>query len=124
MEKRKTKILIIDDEADFCYFIKQNLEAAGAFDVGTCSESSQGLENARQLRPDLILLDIMMPIKDGFTVLRELKADELTWTIPVIMLTVSIGQPSMPEFIEFGAKDYLFKMCDTPTLLQCIKRYI
>jgi DNA-binding response OmpR family regulator len=122
MEKRKTKILIIDDEADFCYFIKQNLEAAGAFDVGTCSESSQGLENARQLRPDLILLDIMMPIKDGFTVLRELKADELTWTIPVIMLTAKGDSQSVFEGKQYHAVDYIIKPFEIKELLRYIKK--
>jgi DNA-binding response OmpR family regulator len=122
MEKGKIKILIIDDEADFCYFIKQNLEATGGFNVDTCSDSTQGLEIARQLRPDLILLDIMMPIKDGFTVLRELKADELTWAIPVIMLTAKGDSQSVFEGKQYHAMDYIIKPFEIKELSRYIKK--
>jgi DNA-binding response OmpR family regulator len=122
VEKKKTKLLIIDDEKDFCYFVKQNLEAAGGFDVGTCSDSSQGLDIARQFRPDLILLDVMMPKKDGFTLLRELKAEELTRAIPVIMLTAKGDSQSVFEGKQYHAVDYIIKPFAIKELLKYIKK--
>src|SRR5512135_3617258 len=109
MEKKKTKILIIDDEADFGYFVKQNLEAAGPYEVEACSDSMQALTIAKQLRPDLILLDVMMPGKDGFTLLRELKADEHIWNTPVIMLTAKGDSQSVFEGRRYHASDYIIK---------------
>jgi len=119
----KKKILLVDDEPDILTVFKTILEN-NDYQVITARDGIGGLKKAVEGKPDLILLDVRMPNKDGLETLRELKQNELTERIPVIMLTVSIGQPSMPEFLEFGAKDYLFKMCDTPTLLQYIKRYI
>ncbi len=65
------KILVIDDEEDFCYFVKQNLEAISNYKVITASKGKKGIQIARKEKPDLILLDIMMPGMDGFEVLRS-----------------------------------------------------
>ena len=86
------KILIIDDEEDFCSFVKMNLEAMGGFQVSTCSDSRMAIRQVRMQRPDLILLDIMMPGRDGSGIAAELKADKDTQDIPIIFLTALVSE--------------------------------
>ena len=81
------KILIIDDDHEICAIKKAQLELDGAFQVTVANEPDKGLKLARSKQPDLILLDIVMPGKDGFEVLNELKNDIQTTAIPVIMHT-------------------------------------
>ena len=88
----KKKILIIDDEEDLCDFVKMNLEAVGGFEVSTCSNSRLAVREVRMQRPDLILLDIMMPGRDGPGVAAELRADEDTQDIPVVFLTALVSE--------------------------------
>ncbi|MFA5008317.1 MAG: response regulator [Candidatus Omnitrophota bacterium] len=112
----KIKILIIDDEEDFCKLVKMNLELNINFSVETAIEGKKGLELAKKFKPDVIILDIMMPKMSGFEVLEKLKKDTSTITIPVIMLTAK-------EDIDFQAKAaqlydelYLIKPIDVVTL--------
>ncbi len=86
MDSRK-RVLIIDDESDFCSLVKTGLEARDEYRVHTAISGKDGLEMARMVRPDVILLDITMPEMDGFKVLERLKKDRNTMSIPVIMLT-------------------------------------
>ncbi|MBU1726701.1 MAG: response regulator, partial [Candidatus Omnitrophica bacterium] len=81
------KILIIDDEKDFCFFVSQNLELTGKYKVVVTNNSKDGLSAALRHKPDVILLDILMPGMNGFEVLAQLKGNQDTTTIPVIMLT-------------------------------------
>ena len=67
------KILIIDDEKDFCYFAKKNLEAISNYEIIATTKGKKGIQIARKEKPDLILLDIMMPGIDGFEVLKRLR---------------------------------------------------
>lgn len=84
MDKR---ILIIDDEVDFCATIKKVLEMQGGFDVTACLDGDSGIKTAEKLRPDIILLDIMMPGKSGVEIATILKKNHLTKDIPVVFLT-------------------------------------
>ena len=86
------KILMIDDEEDFCFFMKKNLEGAGDFTVETCSDALHAIFAAKDSKPDLILLDIIMPDKSGEDIAVELKEDPLTKKIPIIFLTAIITQ--------------------------------
>lgn len=83
----RVRILIIDDEEDFCKLVKTGLETRVEFEVSIANNGRAGVDLARVLKPDLILLDITMPVMDGFGVLEKLKADKTTVSIPVIMLT-------------------------------------
>ena len=83
----KSKILVIDDEEDFAFFLKANLEARGQYTVKVANSGADWLDIAGQWRPHLIVLDIIMPGMDGFEVLRQLKEGERTMTVPVLMLT-------------------------------------
>jgi DNA-binding response OmpR family regulator len=87
MNKPKTRILIIDDEEDLCFFLKANLEARGAYDVRTATSAVTGVKLVRRFKPDLVILDILMPGVDGFNVLRTIKEDNKTVHIPVLMLS-------------------------------------
>lgn len=82
------KILIIDDEEQFCLYIKRGLESGNLLRVSIATSGKEGIEKAKELKPDLILLDISMPGMDGLDTLQSLKFDMKTSNIPVMMLTV------------------------------------
>jgi len=116
------KILVIDDEGDFLKLARTRLEASG-YKVLTIDSGDRAVEFARSEKPDLILLDIMMPGKNGCDVCRELKADKATGSIPVVVFT---AQYQGEEYVktgseEIGADDYVFKPFDAQTLLAKIK---
>jgi CheY-like chemotaxis protein len=80
-------ILIIDDEERICDVVKQGLEKMGDFKVSVANNGKEGIKMAKNLKPDLVLLDIRMPGMDGIEVLNILKKEESTMAIPVVMLT-------------------------------------
>lgn len=80
------KVLVVDDEADMREFIMAVLEDDGCEFI-TAENGDDGIAKARSESPDLVILDVQMPVKDGFQTLTELRADEATASIPVIMLT-------------------------------------
>ncbi|MDP2912415.1 MAG: response regulator [Candidatus Omnitrophota bacterium] len=88
------KILIIDDEGDFCELIKANLELRGSFEVFIAINGKEGIDIARRVKPDIVLLDIRMPEMNGFEVLKRLKRDNATVAIPVIMLSALVDEES------------------------------
>jgi len=83
----KNRILLIDDEENFCFFVKKSLEGNGDFSVTYTTNPDKGIKLAQRVHPDLILLDILMAKIDGFKVLEILKKNPKTLSIPVIMLT-------------------------------------
>jgi len=105
----KKKVLMIDDEENFCFLTKQNLTETGEFDVEYATDSPTGIKLAKKIHPDVILLDITMPKKSGLEVLEELKKDKKTLTIPVIMLTaLSDGDTKRKASYLYG-DDYVVK---------------
>ncbi|NQS99482.1 MAG: response regulator [Candidatus Omnitrophica bacterium] len=112
----KKKILLIDDEEDFCRLVKMNLELIGNFEVNSATNGKQGLKLAKKLKPDLILLDIMMPGINGFEVLERLKKDQDTVQIPVVMLTAKEDEPSKIKASELYDELYLTKPIEAPDL--------
>jgi two-component system, OmpR family, alkaline phosphatase synthesis response regulator PhoP len=112
----KRKILIIDDETDFCKLVKRNLELIGDFEVAIAEDGKRGLASAKKLKPDLILLDIMMPHMDGFKVLEKLKTDMNTIAIPVIMLTAKGDEASKIKAAQLYDEEYITKPIDAPDL--------
>ena len=89
---REKIILVIDDEEDFCRFIKKSIESKGVFQVLTATKGSEGMQLAKTQKPDIILLDIMMPGMAGTEVAEELSEDPLTATIPIIYVTAIISK--------------------------------
>ena len=116
----KGTILIIDDEKDLLELVRYNLEKDG-FDVIVASDGASGLEIAQRHRPDLIVLDIMMPGMDGLEVCRQLRADARTNRIPVIMLTARATEADRIVGLEMGADDYVIKPFSPRELVARVK---
>ena len=104
----KPRILLIEDERDIQELLQYNLEKEG-FELAFCREGGTGLDMARKLRPDLILLDVMIPGMGGKEVCKRLKADPFTEPIPVIFLTARSEEIDKMIGFELGADDYVTK---------------
>ena len=109
------KILVVDDEPFNVDYIEQELEEKG-YEVLTAENGQKALETVQSDCPDLILLDIMMPVMDGFEVLRHLKRNPVIREIPVIVISANNDLSSVVQGIQMGAEDYLPKPFE-PTLL-------
>jgi len=116
----KQTILVVDDEQDLLDLIEYNLKKEG-FTVLTSDSGEKGIELAGRMKPDLILLDIMMPGMDGIEVCRKIKSDPETQAIPVVFLTARGDEKSEITGLDLGADDYLFKPISTSKLLSRIK---
>lgn len=102
------KILLADDEDDIKVILKMFLENEG-YEVCTAFDGLDAIDQARTQKPDVILLDVMMPLIDGFEVCKKLKADPETAAIPVIMLSAASHSESVQKGLAAGAVDYLIK---------------
>jgi len=103
------KILIIDDEKDFGFFIKQNLELLGSYNVIVATNGKDGIAAAMRYKPDLILLDVIMPKMSGFEVLQALKEHKETTMMPVIMLTAVDTDEAKEKALGLYNEDYIVK---------------
>lgn len=123
-EKQDTlkRILIIDDEDDFCYFIKANLELYKDYKVLTASTGKDGIRLATKKIPDLILLDITMPRMDGYAVLKALKEEDKTKAIPVFMLSARTDYKSKVRSSELWGEDYITKPVEIEFLKSKIEK--
>ena len=106
---RKNRILIVDDEKDLCFFLKANLEARGEYSVKVASSGEDGLYLAERFKPHLVILDIIMPVMDGFKVLEELKKNRKTMAIPVLMLSAKHDDESKIEASGLYCEGYVTK---------------
>lgn len=88
----KKRVLIIDDEEGFTQLVKMNLEATGKYEVRTENKGSLGFVAAKQFKPDLIFLDLIMPDMGGGEVSYQLKSDEDTKTIPIVLITAFMAK--------------------------------
>src|SRR4051795_3211465 len=100
----KGTVLVIDDEKDLIELVRYNLDRDG-FDVIAASDGRSGLDIATAHKPDLIVLDLMMPGTDGLEVCRRLRADPRTARTPVIMLTARAAEADRVVGLELGADD-------------------
>jgi DNA-binding response OmpR family regulator len=116
------KVLAVDDHVQIVRLIQVNLQRD--FTVITAGDGVEGMEKARQERPDLILLDVVMPRKDGFAMLRELQEDPELRKIPVIMLTVKAQNADIVRGLHEGAQYYLPKPFHPHELNALVKRVI
>src|SRR5919199_6889182 len=103
-----TKVLVIDDEAPIRLLCRVNLEAEG-MDVLEAADGPAGLEQARAERPDVVLLDVMMPGLDGWRVAEELLDDPATAGIPIVFLTARAELRDRARGIDLGGVDYITK---------------
>lgn len=102
------RVLVIEDEGDLAEVLRYNLAAAG-FDVALAARGGDGLRQAAQVTPDLVLLDLMLPDVSGTDVCRALKADARTRHVPVIILTAKGEEIDRVVGFELGAEDYVVK---------------
>ncbi|MCX7927385.1 MAG: response regulator [Candidatus Omnitrophica bacterium] len=117
------KVLVVDDEEDIRQIIAKRLNQEG-FVVFTAGDGFEGLSLAKREIPSLILLDVVMPYCDGFTMLKELQKDEVLRQIPVIMVTAKGHTESIFEGQRLGVTDYIVKPIDFQQLLHYIRKYL
>jgi DNA-binding response OmpR family regulator len=125
---QKAKILLIDDDIDFVDATRMILESK-SYDVVTAYEGKDGLRLARQEHPDLIILDVIMPLKDGFSVAKQLKKDPLLAKLPVIMLTAFSTkgrETSIPldRGLSLETEDYIEKPVSPQELLASVEKQL
>jgi two-component system alkaline phosphatase synthesis response regulator PhoP len=124
----KKRILVVDDEPDFASIVQGNLEKEG-FEVEVAYDGVEGLEKVKANPPDVIVLDVMMPEKDGYKMCKEVKADERFADIPVIMLTavgdhVTSTRYSHADGRSMEAEDYLAKPASAEEITASVKRLL
>ena len=120
MAVAKTQILIIEDEEDIRELVRYNLERENLA-VTEAESGEAGLKSASQKKPDLILLDLMLPGKDGLQICRELKRNEATRDIPVVMMTAKGEESDIITGLELGAEDYIVKPFSPKVMVARIK---
>jgi two-component system, OmpR family, alkaline phosphatase synthesis response regulator PhoP len=119
------KILIVDDDPDLVEAVTMILKSK-KYDVAAAFNGNEGLAKVKEGRPDLIVLDVMMPEKDGYTVCRELKADSALSRIPVLLLTAVASHVPTTRYtqqmgLETEADDYLDKPVEPAVLVDRIE---
>ena len=120
--ERRSRILLADDNADMREYVRKLLSPS--CDVEAVPDGEAALEVIRQRPPDLVVTDVMMPKLDGFGLLKELRSDERTETIPVIMLSARAGEESRVEGLSAGADDYLNKPFSARELLARVNSHL
>ncbi len=116
----KKRILVVDDEPELVELIETRLKAAG-YETLVAHDGQEALDKARQEKPDLIVLDLMLPKIDGYKVCRMLKFDEKYKKIPIIMLTARAQQSDEKLGLEIGADGFITKPFQHEIILAKIK---
>ncbi len=114
------KILVVDDELDILEIIRHALNKEG-FEVHIAANGFQALEQTRKIKPDLILMDVMMPVMDGMEACRQLKEDTDTKNIPIVFLTARSEEFAELAGFEAGADDYISKPIRPRVLMSRLK---
>src|SRR4030042_3577809 len=125
---QKAKVLLVEDDKDFVEATKMVLESK-PYEVFVAYNGDEGLAKARKEKPDLIILDIIMPVKDGFVAAEELKKDPALKKIPVIMLTsfsekVSETTLSLSQGLTLDTEDYVDKPVAPQELLRRVEKLL
>ncbi|MCK6582127.1 MAG: response regulator [Anaerolineales bacterium] len=119
----QAKVLIVDDEPFNVEVLEQALDGT-EYQVVTASNGQEALSKIQSEQPDLVLLDLMMPIMDGFTVLAKVKDDPMLRDIPVIIVSAENDSKSVVRGIKQGAEDYLTKPVDTAQFVKKVKDFL
>jgi DNA-binding response OmpR family regulator len=118
-EGMRKKILVVEDESDMAELMSYQLKKAG-FAVGTASDGIEALKKARTVKPDLILLDLMLPELDGFAVCEILRRNAATASVPIMMVTALSTELARLAGLEAGADAYVTKPFEFKALLEKI----
>jgi len=119
----RKRILLADDEEDIKTVVTMFLESQG-YEVVTAYDGLDTLEKVRSEKPDLILLDIMMPVLDGYEVCKRLKEDEQTAHIPILILSAAAHAESVKRGLKAGAQDYIIKPFEPEKLHEKIEQVL
>ncbi len=122
-KNNKKKILLVEDEKDMVYAVTLQLEAKG-YEVITASDGQDGLDKARTKKPDLIILDLMLPKIDGYKVCRMLKFDNKYQNIPIILFTARAQDSDKKIGRDVGADVYITKPFEPSVLLDKIRELL
>ena len=117
------KVLIVDDEQDIVETLKLMLETEN-YECHCAYDGEQGLNKAREIMPDLIILDVMMPVMNGYKVSRLLKFDTRYKDIPILMLTARSQEKDKELGEETGADEYITKPFDINFVIERVKSYL
>ena len=115
------RILLVEDDIDIQFIAKMALESVGGFTVQVCSSGQEALDKIPEFKPELILMDVMMPGMDGLTTFRELKKIEEFKSIPVVFLTAKVQTKEIEIYKEIGGIDVILKPFDPMTLTETIQ---
>jgi CheY-like chemotaxis protein len=118
------RVLVVDDDRVIQQLLEVNLELEGYEVVATASDGREALDKIAELKPDLVILDIMMPKMDGLEVCRHLKADPSLAKIPVVLLSARAQDLDVREGLDIGADAYLTKPFDPVELLEVVGRLV
>ena len=121
----KRRVLIVDDEVSFARMVKLNLEKTGAFEVRAESKATGALPAAREFKPDLIILDVIMPSMDGGDIANQIKRDRNLRDTPIIFLTATVSKREAGEGgLNSGGELFLAKPVTVENLIQCINERV
>lgn len=121
----KKRILIVDDEAGITRTLKLYLEATGAYEVRTENQGRRALPAAREFRPNLVLLDVVMPDIDGGTVAAQFDADAALKDIPVVFLTALVSNKEIgSQGRSIGGRPFLAKPLDPKKLIEYVEQHV
>jgi len=117
------KIMMVDDDKDLCFFLKKNLEKDKEMQVSVCSESRDAVKMIKEVRPDVVLLDIMMPGKSGIDIASELRNGKDTKNIPIVFLTAIIKEEEIEKHKNLiGEGYYISKPVEVEDLIKAINK--
>lgn len=121
----KKKLLLVDDEVSFTRLLKLNLERTGKFEVRTENKGTEAAQAARAFRPDLIILDVIMPDMDGSEVANQLRDDPLTRSIPILFLTALVKDQEIESTSgTIGGHLFLAKPITTEQLVRTVEKIL
>lgn len=120
----KKKVLIIDDEVSFARMVKLNLEKTAQFEVRVENRAANAVAAAREFRPDLVLLDVIMPGMDGGDVANQIKRDRTLRGTPIVFLTATVSKHEAGDVgLNSGGELFLAKPVSVEALIQCINEH-
>lgn len=123
MTDKQPVVLVADDEEDIKVVLRMFLEAVG-YEVVTAFDGLDALEQIKSTKPDVVLMDIMMPVIDGIEVVRQMKATPGIRDIPVVMLTAAAQSDMVEKAIQAGAADYIVKPFEPETVQKAIEKVL
>jgi len=123
-EQKQIKVLIVDDDLTLRDMYAERMKVEG-YDVHIAKDGDEGIEMAKDVKPDVVLLDIMMPGTNGFGVLEALQKDPTTERIPILMLSALIQEENKAKIKDAGAIGYIVKSESTPAdIIQKIQQIL